>query len=643
MTALLDDQPAAVRLRASWPNFAREFDSTLAVHAQYVFHGNIRDDFVLPGDPTRLLSLRSLLWEVLQANDYKCLIWYDTVDGAVVHPEFGAASGPASAAAAQVLGDSLKALNQATAGQDGGRDASRVTRQRLFSQLRASVEAVAGNGECRTAFLIDYASHLARSPADLTQEERAFFLACAKLSATAPRWAGPPGREELFNPVIWLASGERDLPAWLTGGNPLIRTISVPAPDLGLRTQAARVHARDLGVPDPDAEHDTTEVLHAFAAQCDGLPLRAMREIKQLARDRGEGFLGVPDAIRTYKLGVVESPWRRRHVRDRIMHQQGSLQKRVIGQDAAVGQTLGILKRASLGLSGAQATSSAARPRGVLFFAGPTGVGKTELAKAVAALIFGDGAEETAFLRFDMSEFSAEHSADRLIGAPPGYVGFEAGGQLTNAIRQNPFRVILFDEIEKAHPQILDKFLQILEDGRLTDGQGQTTYFSESVIIFTSNLGIQKKDRQSGERTTLVTDDQKYKTVREKVMAGVREHFISELGRPELLNRLGANIVVFDFIRPEFAKMIFEWQLANTLRRVLAEHSVTVTLLPEVKAELCKRCTRDLSDGARGIGNELEAAFINPLAAALFDDDPVPGTELTVTGLGERTLDVEAG
>jgi ATP-dependent Clp protease ATP-binding subunit ClpA len=151
---------------------------------------------------------------------------------------------------------------------------------------------------------------------------------------------------------------------------------------------------------------------------------------------------------------------------------------------------LDILKRTSIGLTGAQSRGLSARPRGVLFFAGPTGVGKTEMAKSIAEIVFGD---ESAYLRFDMSEFSAEHSGDRLIGAPPGYVGYDQGGELTNAMREQPFRVVLFDEIEKAHNRILDKFLQVLEDGRLTDGRGDTVYFSESLIIFTSNAGVSRK------------------------------------------------------------------------------------------------------------------------------------------------------
>ena len=147
--------------------------------------------------------------------------------------------------------------------------------------------------------------------------------------------------------------------------------------------------------------------------------------------------------------------------------------QRVKGQDFALVKTLDVVKRAVTGMAGLQ-SSSHAKPKGILFFAGPTGTGKTETAKTLAEKLFGD---ESCCIRFDMSEYSQSHSDQKLLGAPPGYVGYEAGGQLTNAIKENPFSILLFDEIEKAHPSIFDKFLQILEDGRMTDGQGNTVYF----------------------------------------------------------------------------------------------------------------------------------------------------------------------
>ena len=287
------------------------------------------------------------------------------------------------------------------------------------------------------------------------------------------------------------------------------------------------------------------------------------------------------------------------------------------GQPQAVGKTLDILKRAALGLSGAQAASSSTRPRGVLFFAGPTGVGKTELAKAVAELVFGD---ETAYLRFDMSEFAAEHSGDRLIGAPPGYVGYEAGGELTNAVRRQPFRVVLFDEIEKAHPRILDKFLQILDDGRLTDGRGVTTYFSECVLIFTSNLGMMIDERQGAAGCANVHARRAVRGARErKVRRRSATTSRTRSAARSCSTGFGDNIVVFDFIGPGAAARIFDSALRNILRRVHDEHRITLEIADDVTVRLREWCTSDLSKGGRGIGTALESYLVNPLARALFD------------------------
>ena len=167
-------------------------------------------------------------------------------------------------------------------------------------------------------------------------------------------------------------------------------------------------------------------------------------------------------------------------------------------------------------------------------------------------------------VRFDMSEFSSEHADARLIGAPPGYVGHDAGGELVNAVRQRPFSVVLFDEIEKAHPRILDKFLQILDDGRLTDGRGDTVYFSEAVIVFTSNLGVYVRD-EHGEPALNVSPDDDHAEVSSKIHRAIENHFRFQLQRPELLNRIGDNIVVFDFIREDLARRIMDKMLGNVV------------------------------------------------------------------------------
>jgi ATP-dependent Clp protease ATP-binding subunit ClpA len=361
------------------------------------------------------------------------------------------------------------------------------------------------------------------------------------------------------------------------------------------------------------------------------MPLTALSDITELADRQALGIPDIDDAVRCYKVGALDNPWRKDYLREKIRDAQSFIDERVKGQHPAVVKTLDILKRSVMGLTGAQARSGGSRPRGVLFFAGPTGVGKTELAKTLTQLIFGD---ERAYLRFDMSEFAEEHTSARLLGAPPGYIGFDAGGELTNAVREKPFSVVLFDEIEKAHPRILDKFLQILEDGRLTDGRGDTAYFSETILVFTSNLGIYVEDAQ-GERVQNVQPGDPYEKVESKVREAIGNYFKFKLSRPELLNRIGDNIVVFNFITADVAQRIFDGMLRNIARRLHEEFKIQLAMAPEIRALLLDRCTADLSNGGRGIGNRLESVFINPLSRALFEVDLEGKQKVAVTGLTE--------
>jgi len=223
-----------------------------------------------------------------------------------------------------------------------------------------------------------------------------------------------------------------------------------------------------------------------------------------------------------------------------------------------------------------------------------------------------------------MSEFSQEHADQRLLGAPPGYVGYEGGGELTNAIRQRPFAVVLFDEIEKAHPKIMDIFLQLLDDGRLTSGRGETVYFSETLIVFTSNLGVYEMT-PDGRKIQRVTPDMPYEKIQEKLLEAIQDHFKYKLGRPEILNRIGENIVVFDFIRPQHAEKILQKMLRNICLKLEDERRISLQIAPYVEKRLLEEVSRDLSMGGRGIGNKLEKLFINPLAELLFELSPSEG------------------
>jgi ATP-dependent Clp protease ATP-binding subunit ClpB len=287
------------------------------------------------------------------------------------------------------------------------------------------------------------------------------------------------------------------------------------------------------------------------------------------------------------------------------------LRRRVIGQDEALTAVANAVRRARAGLQDPN------RPVGSFVFLGPTGVGKTETARALAEFLFDD---ERAMVRLDMSEYMEKHAVARMIGAPPGYVGFEEGGQLTEAVRRRPYAVILFDEIEKAHPDVFNVLLQILDDGRLTDAKGRTVDFKNTVLIMTSNLGSREIQAAAGDE----------KRVREAVMQELREHF-----KPEFLNRID-DIVIFHQLTREQIVQIIDVQLER-LRSMLAERNVTLVLDDSARALLARE-GYDPQYGARPLKRAIQTLIQNPLAVKLLRGEITPGQTITVSADGDEMV-----
>jgi ATP-dependent Clp protease ATP-binding subunit ClpA len=419
-----------------------------------------------------------------------------------------------------------------------------------------------------------------------------------------------------LNSIFWFVDKINDLPAWYTLDNPTLKIVGIPKPDNEVREKIIRGLVGSF----PDFQviegKKRNRLVNIFLDHTEKMFVKDLSSIVQFMLKDHIRFVNISDAIRFYKLGISENRWAK-IPKNKIFNGKSLLKRRLKGQDHAITKGIDIIKRGYIGISGSQWAKYSDKPRGTLFLAGPTGVGKTELAKAITELIFGS---EQNYIRFDMSEFNHEHADQRLIGAPPGYIGYEVGGELTNAIKQNPFAVILFDEIEKAHPRILDKFLQILEDGRLTDGRGDTVYFSESLIIFTSNLGVYEEDKETGERKLLISPNDDYEKVKSKILNKIEKFFKFEIQRPEILNRLGKNIIVFDFIREPVAKDIFNKMMENVLTMLSENKKINIKIADEIYNQILSECTKDLSMGGRGIGNNLEEIFVNPLSRSLFDD-----------------------
>jgi hypothetical protein len=586
----------------------------LPLKSQFILYGNIRDlqPFPRGKGAYALLRLPNFLCDALSLRGIEHFLVFRPTEGL----SFLTPSGRSPASEREFFSTTFKMKF----------DRGDLASCHSLSDALNYIEDILKNREHACTVILDFASRNILNLENLKDDEHRDFSRALLLSHQVDPRKGQY-RTTQFNPLFWLCDKENDLPGWFTFGNTRIRQLGISNPDHVVRRALIPDLLIELAGAREASEAVFHEALDRFVDQTESMPLTDVIGITRLCRHEELPFHQIGEAVRRYKLGVTEDPWKKLN-HDDIAQGGDRLRERVKGQSKAMTKALDIVKRAITGLSGSQASNSSGRPRGVLFLAGPTGTGKTELAKALTELLFGD---ERSYIRFDMSEFSAEHADQRLLGAPPGYVGYDAGGELTNAVKSRPFSVILFDEIEKAHPRLLDKFLQLLDDGVLTSGRGERVYFSESLIIFTSNLGIYKQDNE-GVRTLNVSDEEPYEEVEKKVRAEIQRYFQYRLGRPEILNRIGENIVVFDFIREDVADLIYDKMLQSILKRLLDSRSITIAIASNVGNEIRALCTSDRSNGGRGIGNQLEVWLINPLARALFDNGVKNGAKVLISG-----------
>ena len=467
----------------------------------------------------------------------------------------------------------------------------------FFPQLRTWLENKSGG----TAAIVDYSDYLFGDGRSLSDEERNnitnMMIAITKSQDYGLNFVSDNG-----NLLVLIAKTTAMLPPSVYVDNPLVATINVPMPS---RDERAKYVEKDKNLLHLNPGIEDKTVKDNFIDALDGFSLKNIAQIIKLSNQMPER-MSFEKLINLYRYGEKRSPWEELSY-EKLKTVKETLGKRVKGQDEAVQKVRDVIIRAYTGFSGLQHSTKQKKPKGALFFVGPTGVGKTELAKSLAEFVFGD---ESAYRRFDMSEYAHEQSDQRLVGAPPGYVGYEKGGELTNAVKEKPFCVLLFDEIEKAHRRIMDKFLQILEDGRLTDGKGETVYFSETFIIFTSNIGAADADISwSAEQT------------RKHFIDKVSKHFVTKLKRPEILNRIGeANIVPFNFIKNDDVLIAIGKSKFKPIRDFIKErYKAEIRFDDEEVAFAALGSGANKTNGGRGMLNAMEQKLINPLSDFVFE------------------------
>lgn len=599
----------------------KELDVFSGVKTTFILENNIHDIFAWEecGSLT-FLPLDEYLYRHLKSQGYHDVIYYDPIFG--FHNRFDSND------------DIKQKLTRCGIVVDGYREQyndylGQTIRPESILAACETVKDILLNYNS-VAMVMNYASGFCVSPDSLAEDERLLYmnLHYASLNSREIFIEGIGLRRNL---LYLITDKINDIPTWFCMNNPNQVTISIPLPDKMARECYVTYIENEFPGFIEAAASEKEIFISDISWLTEGMSCREINGLKTLCQKEKANMKNIRDEITLYKIGIKENPWSAIS-REVLVNAEATIKESIKGQESAVRKVVDIVKRAATGLSGLHHSNLSQKPRGVMFFVGPTGVGKTETVKTLARLLFGT---EDAVIRFDMSEYGQAHSDQKLFGAPPGYVGYEAGGQLTEAVRNKPFSILLFDEIEKAHPTILDKFLQILDDGRLTDGHGNVTYFSETIIIFTSNLGIYKTNQngeyivdQDGNRIPNVTPNDSYEVFKNNINNALNNHM-----RPEFLGKMGDNVIYFKYVDENVTNEILEEKLLPRVNNAIKEKTgVDVEITPSAKEELLKVTKRNLKSGARGIGNVLETYELNPIARTIVDENLSHGDCIRING-----------
>ena len=628
----------ALKTSEIFPRWLQELSRFQSMKSQFFLYGNIYDCHYFPINYNEAANQDELKWakfptiiqllgKYLEIEGYELICKYDIVDLLSVKPitkkdeskEKPSEEKKEDPITKKNILQFLTKSNPEAKAYFTGRDIGRI--ESNLGDVLSFFRFLSSNTEKLFAGIIDFSSRFTPNPNSLSEPESRHFI---KLVKAAQESRFFPKKSDKRNIIILICDKLSDIPTWMLLENPLTQGIELQKPNTEERKRFFSIQKK-LFYHEKERE-ESKEDGQRFPDLTDEFSNHDLENLITLSKQEKIDISEIRRVIDLYKFGVKENFWEKLD-QAKVKMAESELKKRVFGQENAIKKSVDVIRRAKLGLHNIDKNKQNNKPKGVLFFAGPTGVGKTELAKSLADLIF---STDDAIIRLDMSEYNDSNSDVKLIGSPPGYVGYEEGGQLTRKMKEKPFSIVLFDEIEKAHPVVFDKFLQILDDGRLTDGKGETVYFSESLIIFTSNLGIYRINER-GQRVINVEYEDSPGTVAEKIMSEIKMFFTTRLNRPEILNRFGDNFVVFDFIRPPVDKLILMKNL-NTIKANLMKQKKCDFQFDEKFIELFRKyyINDNLINGGRGINNRVEAYIKNGLSNFLFEQDKIDGLKFRV-------------